>query len=483
MINLLFNNSISYFKYIIFLFMFWLSINTGSKYINLAFTDQNFDIYNINLLRSLLPYFFILFYFLSLKKYQKNFISNTDVVLNLFLVYAILQILGMLYYLDNMYDHYWAICLISLIFFFNWINHAQDEKLLNFIFLINKIALILIFTIFITIAIKDNFFSKELLYHSQTMKSVFNGEHTPRSSGLSRMGLVIFIFFNSFYFANVHKKLFCFSILIINIIVISIFLLLQSRGVILSFVLIFILINFIYKFNGIKHRCAYFLLIVIIPIILSTIYQNTKNYGKKEITIKLELRENVFGAKNTSEDFNNKLISFSNNRMIAWDFLLQVFFYGNINHNMKKKVKSQGYDVSSFKFKNKKNLLTGYGPQADRHFMYNNTNSSESNIIMGPFGYHASNGYIYSLISSGIIGFLVFITLNFIIFFKIVKIIFKHQIQYLNTKPYLTASILCIIFLHIRLLYENSFAIYGVDLFILLSSYLIIQREFKKIIN
>ncbi len=117
MINLLFNNSISYFKYIIFLFMFWLSINTGSKYINLAFTDQNFDIYNINLLRSLLPYFFILFYFLSLKKYQKNFISNTDVVLNLFLVYAILQILGMLYYLDNMYEHYWAICLISLIFF------------------------------------------------------------------------------------------------------------------------------------------------------------------------------------------------------------------------------------------------------------------------------------------------------------------------------------------------------------------------------
>ena len=102
---------------------------------------------------------------------------------------------------------------------------------------------------------------------------------------------------------------------------------------------------------------------------------------------------------------------------------------------------------------------------------------------MGPFGHHASNGYIYSLISSGIIGFVVFITLNFIIFFKIVKIIFKHQIQYLNTKPYLTASILCIIFLQIRLLYENSFAIYGVDLFILLSSYLIIQREFKKIIN
>ena len=92
MINLLFNNSISYFKYIIFLFMFWLSINTGSKYINLAFTDQNFDIYNINLLRSILQYFFILFYFLSLKKYQKNFISNTVVVLNFFLVYAILQI-------------------------------------------------------------------------------------------------------------------------------------------------------------------------------------------------------------------------------------------------------------------------------------------------------------------------------------------------------------------------------------------------------
>ena len=98
MLNLLFNNSISYFKYIIFLFIFWLSINTGSKYINLAYTDQNINIYNINLIRSILPYFFILFYFLSLKKYQKNFIRNNDVVLNLFLVYAILQILGLLYH-------------------------------------------------------------------------------------------------------------------------------------------------------------------------------------------------------------------------------------------------------------------------------------------------------------------------------------------------------------------------------------------------
>ena len=483
MLNLLFNNSISYFKYIIFLFIFWLSINTGSKYINLAYTDQNIDIYNINLIRSILPYFFILFYFLSLKKYQKNFIRNNDVVLNLFLVYSILQILGLLYYLDNMYEHYWAICVISLIFFFNWVNQIQDEELLNFIFLINKIAVILIFTIFITIAIKDNFFSKEILYNSQAMKSVFNGEHTPRSSGLSRMGLVIFIFFNSFYFANIRKKLFCFSILIVNIVVVSIFLILQSRGVILSFALIFILINFIYKFNSIKHRCVYFLLIIIIPVILSTIYPAIKNYDKKKITIKLELRENMFGAPNTSGDFKTKLTSFSNNRIIAWDFLLQVFFYGDINHDMKKKVKVSGYDVSSFKFKHKKNLLTGYGPQADRHFMYNKTNSIASNIIMGPFGYHASNGYIYSLISSGIIGFIVFITLNFIIFFKIVKIIFKHQIQYLNAKPYLTASILCIIFLQIRLLYENSFAIYGVDLFILLPSYLIIQREFKKIIN
>jgi len=483
MINLLFNNFLNYFKYVVFLFLFWLSINTGSKYINLAYTDQHINIYNINLIRSILPYFFILFYFLFLKKYKKNFISNTDMVLNLFLVYGIFQILGLLYYLDNMYEHYWAICLISLIFFFNWVDQVQDERLLNFIFLINKIAVILIFTIFISIAIKDNFFSKEILYNSQAMNSLFNDEHTPRSSGLSRMGLIIFIFFNSFYFANIHKKIFCFSILIINIIIISIFLLLQSRGVILSFALIFILINFIYKFNSIKHRCVYFFLIIIIPVILSIMYPAIKNYAKKEIAIKLELREDMFGAANTSGGLNSKLISFSNNRIIAWDFLLQVFFYGDINQHMKKTVKISGYDTGAFKFKNKKNLLTGYGPQADRHFMYNNTYSGASNIVMGPFGYHASNGYIYSLISSGIIGLVAFITLNFIIFFKIVKIIFKHQIQYLNTRPYLTASILCIIFLQIRLLYENSFAIYGVDLFILLSSYLIIQREFKKIIN
>ena len=56
----------------------------------------------------------------------------------------------------------------------------------------------------------------------------------------------------------------------------------------------------------------------------------------------------------------------------------------------------------------KYNFLTGYGPQADRYFMYNTEDRNDiSNVTFGPWC-PCSNGYLYSLISSGILGFLYF---------------------------------------------------------------------------
>ena len=39
--------------------------------------------------------------------------------------------------------------------------------------------------------------------------------------------------------------------------------------------------------------------------------------------------------------------------------------------------------------------------------------------IKGPFGAHASNGYIYSLICSGILGFFIFVAINILVFLSI----------------------------------------------------------------
>ena len=144
-----------------------------------------------------------------------------------------------------------------------------------------------------------------------------------------------------------------------------------------------------------------------------------------------------------------------------------------------------GYKIELFQKIKKKNLLTGYGPQADRHMMlYNKRIISEAPSILGPYGYNASNGIIYSLITSGIIGLICFIIINLIIFFKIVKILFYHfKFKNLNSKPILATSIFSVLFLQFRSLFENSYSVFGVDLLILMTAYLVIQSEYRKLRN
>ena len=97
------------------------------------------------------------------------------------------------------------------------------------------------------------------------------------------------------------------------------------------------------------------------------------------------------------DKFIDKITSFSNNRINAWNYLLQMFFNNEINENMKKKLSSHnkfseeliGYELEKFLKKEKKNLFTGHGPQADRHFLYNPQDISADSVV-GPFGAHAS---------------------------------------------------------------------------------------------
>jgi hypothetical protein len=481
-----------YTKFLVIIILFWSSINTGSKYITTDYLKQ-FTINNsVNYIRALLPYFFLLYYFFF-RKFNKIYFNSSDIVFKLFFLFAIFQISGLVYNFNNVFEHYWVICLLAVIIFFNWVEKIKDEKLLNLIFLINKVAIITIFSIFIIITFKENVTTKNILYNSTAFNLLYNGELGPRSSGLSRMSLIIFIFFNAFYFANIFNKKINILILIINIMLISIMLLIQSRGVILCFFIIFLIINFVYEFKNFIHRLSYFILIFIIPLVIFGSYSIIKNkliknfHEEKTHTLNLteiKLKDLIKLRSFSLEDKNykEKIIVISNNRYWAWQFLIQIFFNNNYDNEIRKVIIESRYDPEGFNLYKKKNLLTGYGPQADRKFLKNST-YSESPRILGPFGHHASNGYVYSLICSGILGLVTFISLNLIIFFKLLKIFLKKKSSFLNSKPYLTSSILCIIFLQIRLLFENSFSVFGVDLLILLSSYLIIQNEYRKLKN
>ncbi len=490
-----FNKYIFDIKFFIILFLFWLSINTGSKYLDFQFLKDNFFSNKLNFARSILPYLILIYLLIYGYFYERKNFFSLDLVFKLFIVYGFLQISGLIYYKQNLYEHYWVICLLSLILFYNLIIQKKNKNLIYSIFCVNMFFVITIFIIFISITFKENIFSTNLLYYSKAFYLSFQNEALPRSSGLARMGLIIFLFFNALYFSNDYSKKLNNLLIFSNIIIIATILLLQSRGAILSLIIMLILINFFYKFKNFKSRLKYLFYFLLIPIFIFIIYPNAKIYliekfgtindlksnPKKEIKLKnleIGLRDEIILQTDTAKSFKSKIYSYSNNRLNAWEYLLQIFFKNQINEEMKNKLSS--YKLSNFLSKDKKNILSGHGPQADRHFLRNKPING-ADTVLGPFGAHASNGYIYSLICSGILGLIIFSMINMIIFFKIFKIITSKQTNTINDEPLLSSAIFIIIFLQFRLLIENSFSVYGVDLLILISAYSIINNKYKEI--
>ena len=334
-------------KLIIILFLYWVSLNTGSKYISLTY-EQYFDLNTLsNLIRSLFPYL-IFIYLIFNKKYLKNFLSNYDFVFICFLFYGIFQLSGLLYTTKNMHEHYWLVCLFSLIIYYKNILNNEQENTLNLIFLINLFFIFLLFITFTSFIFKENFFIEKALYNSRAFTIEFANESIPRSSGISRMGLILFIFLNSIYFfyRNKISKNYKFLIFFINILLIFIVFAMQSRGAILSFFILFVLINLIYNFKSIKERIIYGFLIIFIPVSLFFFYPILKNYliqtysfqhpdidqsdVKKNLNYKKYFRKGMINTDQNLE-LSEKIIISSNNRVNAWRVLIDVFFTGKIS--------------------------------------------------------------------------------------------------------------------------------------------------------
>ena len=182
-------------------------------------------------------------------------------------------------------------------------------------------------------------------------------------------------------------------------------------------------------------------------------------------------------------DISKKITTFSNNRVDAWNYLLQIFFKGELDEKIKNKIILNKFKpMKKIETKNL-SLFFGFGPQADRRLM-NLEKIKPNNFaksLRGPFGAHASNIFIYSLICGGILSIFIILILNLLILYKILKILkYRDQIN-LRQNYILTSSISIILFLMFRSLFENSYGVFGVDLIIFLSTYVVIENNLKKI--
>ncbi len=448
--NNLFLNKINFLKFfLIFSFIFcWASISTNVNDIykiyqifkfNTIYTGTDLEkklptlIELINSLRQLL--IFLIFPFLLilnlLRFEKKNFKENLPFFC-LFL-YFIFQIPGLIFTKNTYLNLGFVISSLNILLILNLTDHFFNKKKYMIFIYINLFFLVLI--IFLNRSSFIDFWNSDeshILYVFRDAQSEnFFGKSTPRSTGMSRTVLLIYIIsifaFKTFFHNHRYFKYFFYLVTAMLI------LLYQSRTI-LILGLVFIIFSFFGEKN--KNIFKYLVLNIIIPIVFLYSFLFIKNYE----TIKTK---NNYSDSITSIEKNYlrpiDTSSFSSGRVKDWETLIHAY-----NNDFK----YYGYGAKYY----------GYGAQADR-FLINQT---------------ASNGIIYAITSSGIIG----IFFYFIFIFSCLAKIFNHLVlQYKNCSAENRFSSIIILIILLRSLLESSFSVFGIDLIIICTFYKYLSKK------
>ena len=130
-----------------------------------------------------------------------------------------------------------------------------------------------------------------------------------------------------------------------------------------------------------------------------------------------------------------------------------------------------------------KKKLFGYGPQGDRFFLSSTITSDDFGFKKDReyygFGNNVSNMFLYALLSGGIfsVGSII------LIFYEILKVLIKNKNKLFSKKNSvnLNFSLTCLIFLLIRSVFENSFALFSVDFLLFYLSIVYVLNSSKSI--
>ena len=419
----------------------WLSISTTFQ--DLLIFKKDILSFNqiINFMRHFLIYFcfFSLLFLIMLGKIKIYFKENLSLIF--FILYFLLQIPGLIFStnkIDNISFIVSSLTILITIFFINEYFSNKEKKLFIFISLF---FLTLVFLLSFTTLLKEYLQGSNNLYGQfvENTKFFFNKD-SPRSSGLSRSCLIIIMIIYMIEKSFFHKNKIIFEIL--KIFFLTVIFLFQSRTIIfltfISHTLIFIFQSRYSLKNTLKFLSLYFL----IPFTFTVLFMGIYTYQKH----KLEVNKTIEFNKEFGEVVDNL-------EAIEMDYPLREY-----NDFTSGRIKDWKEILAKI---NTNNIFFGSGPQADR-FLINQS---------------ASNGILYSLISSGIIGLLFYILFSIIVFFEICKTI----LNYREKRNMYFYSCLIILIIMLRSILETSYAVFGIDLIVLITFYNIIKKQKLKI--
>ena len=362
-------------------------------------------------------------------------IKKINILFIFFFLFFLFQIPGTIYVQNNYENLLLIISALNIIF----ILILAIEKF-NF----NELKIfIYILSVFLTIVLSINF-AADLYSYFFTDVSRFYGRINNyfdsiqiRSSGSSRISLILLIFYSTLIMDFVKLKWIKFLPIIIFATLIFLY---QSRAAILL-LFIFVIINIMHMKKPIFRSILIYILIpkilfFVLPAIQSSFFIYDEIEKRHQFTVfiydEIEKRHQFTVNKNFFKNFLIKSNQFEREQIIGQ------FSSGR---------KDDWIEIyESFNYK--KNLYLGYGSQGDR-YLINQT---------------ASNGLIYAFVSSGLLGLLLYSSLSLYALFLVFKYYFIN-----NKKDNLIhcCSIIILLIL-IRSLVESSYAHFGVD-YILIS--------------
>jgi hypothetical protein len=435
---------------------FWFSINTKPDEINYFSNSSIVSIINtlrisVPLLLSFILTLFVILLIFKQKKLDKKLITEP---IFLFTIYFFLQCIGLYFNTKlNFFDlnnSYLIILGIGSIQIFVLLNIFNKNKNLN-LFLFSGIFLIATAILILLVSIINNNNSNDLLYlyyfidlDQKLFEQIF-----PRVTGLARMiALINLAILTSFLFIEKKRTIQIFEFFFI-IILSTLIWSFQSRGAMLCFYTCVIILIFFYKKYNFRKKILAIFFIIFFPII---IFETYKFY-----------KINMFNQKISSIQLEEK------------ERKLEEFYRLNENRIIKSKEQGTSGRINLWKYMiekyDKKNIF-GYGPQADRFLI--------SKTLNQQFGNNVSNGFLYALACGGYFAFAIFILISLKILLFIYRSIFLtriFQIKYFFIEKLAT---IYLIFFSIRVLFENSYAVFSIDFLITLISFLILNNFFLK---
>jgi hypothetical protein len=436
-------NKVSYYYNLIsfkdfYLSILWVIILLGIN-VNISYLDFSNNENLLDWTYSIRGYLqFVVLIFLI----YKNFfifsdLRNINNFFILFFLYNLVQIYSLILSDNDNYNIIYNILALNVLLFFNIIfikKKKEVQKIIYFFILM----IIFVYCIFLTEYLYNLIIKNQLFYGHHSLESnLFPVMNMPRSSGIGRMALLIFLFFVIFVDLKKNKNKF----FLIFIVIPGIFLT-QSRAIVGIYIFVLLLISFskylkLYnlQFNDFKKNFAMF---IVIPLVISLLVAQLKasnlNYYKSLYFMVINDSENfkLNKVETKLKILRNQNPSFTSHRTIHWKEIIK-------------------------KTKSTQSVLIGNGTQADR-FLIKQT---------------ASNATLYFYASTGVIGLLIYA----MIIINIIKILVK-KINYIRKSSHkdnkFTFAVLIIFILLIRGLVESSYALFSIDyIFFIIALYLI----------